>query len=479
MYDEEENDDAIIEDNLNSAYHKHDEEYVDDFTHDKTSGTDLLKKFLTVFTQGSLKNEFYGHMIFHLILGQLVKNVPIYVSYNKRDIRINCFFVRPSGSGKSTAFPFIKRVCAGVGIPFYEMKGEVTEAALIGSYDEDRKGNVTRIKGLLEMFSEGGIFGWEETKFILESTKKQYNSGLLQYLITAMDSFHDGNNRIQKALKAGMKTNDIINFVPKESFLFVTFPIRVNILPLLNEGLFQRVFLNFSELSDEEWLELTEAIRGKIAEMQTIDKTKWQSIMNGFDSDIKDICQELKKIENFSKGVDRMIFTDPAEAKAQQFISAVDRVIRQLSGESKKTFNTFRGRLLVDVHKLAAHRALIDYRVAVTEDDMKYAGKLLLVMLRSLISYIEQTNDYSDSEPISIRRWKEFVKVRTSILKNVKYVGTGKIDYNSFVSSISKVFEISESTAKKTIDDWNQKGFIVHEYERLGGRSGTLSFVRL
>lgn len=85
-----------ITEELTTDLHK--EEYLAYFTPKQVSfGDSIIKKYINLFSKGSIENEVYAHQSLHLILGQLFKDIKFYVGTTTKDLRFSCFIIKDSG----------------------------------------------------------------------------------------------------------------------------------------------------------------------------------------------------------------------------------------------------------------------------------------------------------------------------------------------------------------------------------------------
>jgi len=118
--------------------------------HREDFGDNLINDYLNVFSTYSFKNELYGKISLHVLIGQALKNVYYRMGSRVIDVRVHLLLIKPQGTGKGAGYGFVERMATALGLRF-ESLTEATDAGLIGSvqYDPIQKKNVLT-EGLLK-----------------------------------------------------------------------------------------------------------------------------------------------------------------------------------------------------------------------------------------------------------------------------------------------------------------------------------------
>ncbi|MEK6862122.1 MAG: hypothetical protein AABY07_09230, partial [Nanoarchaeota archaeon] len=270
---------------------------------DEARGEEAISLFLSLFNKFSFRNTIYAHQIFHLILGQLFKDLKISYSQQDKDLRAHIFYSASSGSGKSIGLRILEKICKDMDIKLEIVTGEISEAGLVGSFSQDNiNGQVinTPLPGMLQGFNNGGIIFFDETEMLMKLQERDYNSATLFYLQGIMNNYYDLNSIIKKRLKSGE-----VVIHSKASCGFITFPVRTRMLEILKTGFFQRMLPYARVLTPEEWLALSNEIIEsmyddmKIGDNIFLNVSKTQAFQYGFNKFIA----LLKDVEKYVKGV--------------------------------------------------------------------------------------------------------------------------------------------------------------------------------
>ncbi len=417
----------------------------------------LELEFVDLFTSYSFTNITYAKLAFHVIVGQLFKNVKFYLGNRPIDMRVHLFYVSDSGSGKSSAISFIKNVANSLNIPTAVIRGEVSEAGLIGSYVlvrkiEDGKAvdKIELQEGVLKSLANGGIIIFDEAGFVLKSEEKQYTKNLLGYLQAAMDE--PPNNLITKITALGE-----IVFSPLASFIFLTYPIPFKIMEVLRGGFFQRLILYFRKVSKVEWENIKNEYLRKLAE---------ENIKLDLSTNIQytNLINELREIKEWvENSKPQLKFTKEAKEFLNNFYKKFDERYGKFEGEKGDLFNSFRIRSMVEICKLAGHYAILNRRDKVVLEDVEKASNLIFDCLDSLVSFLEWASEaYVKKESWEIY-WERVRKEWYVLVRRLKVDSNGFCPLEDFKNLISEFCGVSSSSAYRLIDVWARKGLIVKE----------------
>lgn len=439
----------------------YDESYLEKFI--RSDKNDVLKKFVELFSEVSLLNTVYAHLSFHLILGQLLKNVKIkYGKDSILDCRIHFFISQDSGSGKSKALIFIKKICDELKIPIEIIEGEINEASLMGSFKEKHtKGGIVRIEeeGLYRKYEDGGILFFDEAGLFMRHEQKEYNPGILEYIQGATNEYYEPNSVLTRNLK-GIS----IKVHPYVSIAMITFPIENKVLDLLKRGFFQRIFPYFRILTRDEWLQLQKLYNKKLYEglRMNIESKSWNLDIEEkkYKNEIDNLVKSLLDVKNFAMNKKITI-----EHGALDFLNNVSEEINnKISSTSKdiqEYLNTFRIRSINNIIKISTHRALINKRTEIKVEDLEYASNLVKNIIFSLIEQIEGLKEVAREKDAYKIRWEEFKKEKEFLIKNLlRENNKNKISVNNFKKLIEDHFGVSDRSAHRIIIEWDKRKLI-------------------
>ncbi|MFQ6118723.1 MAG: hypothetical protein ACE5KE_02425 [Methanosarcinales archaeon] len=452
----------------------HEEDYLAQFTKEKKSfGEEILETFLKLFDKCSTKNEIYAHQMFHCILGQMFKDITVsWIGTNENDLRFNPFVIISSGAGKSVAVNFLKKISDGVNVPFYVKTGEITEAALIGSFTKDPGKKPVKETGLMEKFADGGIIHFDEADCFLSSQEKEYNKNLLSYIQTALNTIGSPQNRINKDLKYGS-----IDYFPKCSFSFTTYPIKTKMMDVLKRGFFQRIMPYCKILTKKEWDELVERIIDMMYERhKKMEDEKWKKILAREAVQIDKLISKLLEVKSYVeknfKGK-RIVWEDGVKEKLNEINKKISRRLFLIGGDVGELFDTFRVRTINEIHRVAIHKAFLDKRLIISVEDIEYAESLMLKVFNSLLGTVINLEEVVKHDSIDMQRWRKLKRDWSTIMRRLTFK-KGLVETNQFVEVCAKYFDVHESTMRRYLTEWVKKGLL----KRIGGGRGG-SFLRL
>ncbi|MEM5866342.1 MAG: DUF3987 domain-containing protein [Candidatus Aenigmatarchaeota archaeon] len=414
----------------------------------------LLSQFLDLFLTYSFTNTTYGTLVFHTILGQIFKDVKLYLGNREISLMVHIFLVSDSGSGKSSAIPIITQICNSLEIPIHIQRGEVSEAGLVGTFGIRRTvqgGRVVEtvelIPGALYKLANGGIIVFDEAGFVLKSGEKEYTKHILNYLQTAMDN--PPANQITKIMASG----EII-FSPRVSFIFLTYPIPFKMMEVLKGGFFQRALPYFRKLTQIEWDNIKKEFLVRLAE-----KEKSFDIQQNIE--FTQFINRMREIINWVRGNRlQVVFSQKAKELLDEFYKKFEEKYGSFEGDKKDIINTFKIRSMVEVCKLASHYALIEKRTIVQASDVEKAENLIFNCLDSMVNFMEwvsETKIEKESWEIS---WERIRREWWFILSKLNLDSEGRCPIKNFKDLIASFLGVSEPTAYRLIDIWSKKGLI-------------------
>ena len=148
---------------------------VKSFTH-KDFGSTLIKDYLDLFNTYSIKNEKYGRISMHVLLGQALRNVYYMVGAREIDIRVHMLLIQAQGSGKGAGYGFCEDMAQFLGLDFKSFSDE-TGAGLAGTkeYDATEKKHV-EVDGVLKT---ADIVGKEEASALFDYANEHSKMNLI------------------------------------------------------------------------------------------------------------------------------------------------------------------------------------------------------------------------------------------------------------------------------------------------------------
>ena len=341
--------------------------------HREDFGDNLINDYLNVFSTYSFKNELYGKISLHVLIGQALKNVYYRMGSRVIDVRVHLLLIKPQGTGKGAGYGFVERMATALGLRF-ESLTEATDAGLIGSvqYDPIQKKNVLT-EGLLKT---ADIVGMEEADVLFDLSNDFSRKGMTYFQI-AMNPLNDESCTLTKQL-----STQKIQFKPHASLVLCSYPPDSLVDKLLKTGFIDRIIPIFEDVTLADRLEVIK----KMSENINI------STRDSFAEQFNDVYERLQAvINNFSAK------TNPVEINISQKIhSLILQVIDEFamkildaSPKAREKLEHFISRMYETLLKLSIHHALLSYRQNVEVVDVLYARLTYMPIWRNLIISVE------------------------------------------------------------------------------------------
>lgn len=410
----------------------------------------VLDKWMRLFNQASFKNEDAIQILFHVVLGQMLSSLKIYLkSGDYLDYREHFMWLQQSRTGKGKAINLIFKICEELKKHIivnnkkimhkmrFKKMGKVTDAGLVNNWKIDKKGKLTnQIKyGVLEKFD---VICWEEAKKLIKSGNN-YNEDEKEILMTVMEPIDSLNNLWDKDLK------DYDESCPTKSsasLIATTRPIG-NLRPeLLYEGLFQRFLVIVRNV--------TSKTRKKMREKVAL--SSFQEEDDNFDEQLKEVASEIQKIYEFAIK-SKISIRKEDFTKILNFINQklewFDEDIEQNIGkkENCEIMEAFVGGFRDHILKLAHHSTVMRRSSYLEIKDIEYAFELIKKSYESIKIWVEE------SMTIDIDTEKKESSRKFIIEKTIKRAG-GKIKKSDLIKYLIKELEVSYPTASKILNDY-------------------------
>ena len=209
--------------------------------HKDEVGDVLINDYMKVFNTYSFRNESYGRISLHVIIGQaLCRSIYYRIGSRGQDIRVHLLLIKPQGTGKGAGYGCIENIATGVGLSFQNLT-ESTDAGLVGTseYDEQTKQKIV-VPGLLQTTD---IIGMEEASIIFDFNNEFSKKNITYFQIT-MNALKSKSCEINKRL-GGID----ISFKPHASFIFATYPPDKLVDKILKTGFLDRTIPIFEEVT--------------------------------------------------------------------------------------------------------------------------------------------------------------------------------------------------------------------------------------
>jgi len=392
---------------------------------DSSFGDKLINDYIKAFSTASFKNETYGKISLHVILGQALKNVHYVMGTREIDIRIHMLLIKPQGSGKGAGYGFIKKMAQDLEIDFQSLT-EATDAGLIGTIDRDEstKENII-IPGLL---FAADIVGMEEASVLFDYTS-DFSKKNMTYMQITMNALADSSCHITKRLGS-----EIIDFKPHASFLLMTYPPDKLVDKLLKTGFIDRVIPIFEDVTLMDRLEVIKIMSENINKGNPKDLKKQRD----------DVLKRLNTIiSKFQKGKIKVNISQDVHKIVLSVIEEFAMKILDASPKAREKLEHFTSRLYEILLKLSIHHAILSNRTDLDISDIIYARITYLPIWRNVIISIESLLLIS---PIDRQR-------QHSIIRNSVYEYERQIKLNKVVKQ--KVWVRRLTMVEELQDKWD------------------------
>lgn len=334
-------------------------------------GDKLINDYLKFFDSFSIKNEMYGRIAFHVLLGQALKNVYYMIGKRKIDIRVHLLLIKPQGSGKGAGYGVIQDIAKSLGLEFKSLT-ESTDAGLIGTleYDDVLKEKVV-VPGLLQ---SADIVGMEEASVLFDLTS-DFSKKNMTYMQITMNALNDGSCFLSKKLGS-----ELIEFKPHASFLLMTYPPDKLAEKIMKTGFFDRVIPVFEEVTLIDRLWIIKKMSEKINTSSTKD---YQKEYNDVVGRMEVLVKKYQK-EEICVSIPKSVKTS-----LSQVIEEFAMMVLDASPKARNKLEHFVSRLYETLLKLAVHHALISLRTTLDVGDILYARLIYLRVWKNLIISLE------------------------------------------------------------------------------------------
>ena len=377
----------------------------------KEYGNKLIRDYISYFSQSSVKNELYGKISMHVVLGQALKNIHYKMGNRKIDIRVHLLLIKPQGTGKGAGFGVAMRFAQSLGLDFQTLTSS-TDAGLEGTleYDEEEKERVI-VPGLLQT---ADIIAMEEASvlFDLVSDFSKKNMTLMQITMNPLD---DASCHIDKKLGS-----ELISFKPHASFLLTTYPPDKLADKVVKTGFLDRTIAVFEDVTLEDRLEVMKKL------LPQINSTSAAESAEQFDS----ISKRLIRVTEFAnKHIPNGCITIPQDVQVllMQVIEEFAMKVLNASPKAREKLEHFISRLFETLLKLAIHHAILDLRNSLDVSDIAYARLTYLPIWTNLIISMESLLVISSEERMrknqviikSLREYDRQIKIGKFVKNNV------------------------------------------------------------
>jgi len=339
--------------------------------HDTDFGDKLIEDYLSTFGNYSFRNELYGKISLHVILGQALKNVYYRMGSRKIDIRVNLLFIKPQGTGKGAGYGFVEKMSKNLDLEFKSLT-ESTDAGLVGTleYDKSTKQSVP-VYGLLK---DADIIGMEEASVLFDFSN-EFSKKNMTYMQITMNPLSDSSCHISKKLGTEM-----IEFKPHASFVLMSYPPDKLADKILKTGFVDRVIPVFEDVTIED----------RLSVIKQMSENVNVSTPESYEEKFISVAKRLKIIiDSFQKGDICVTIPDDVHRLLLGVIDELAQKILDASPKAREKLEHFISRLYETLLKLSIHHSLLSRRTNLDISDVIYARITYLPIWINLIISIE------------------------------------------------------------------------------------------
>ena len=271
--------------------------------------------------------------------------------------RFHTFFIRPSRSGKGQAIKCIYFLAH----QFQNIKSfmtiKVTDAALIGTVEKNRKDEVIKISGLL---ADHELIAWDEGNMLLN--KAPHTESLSDIIQMASDE----PGYISKALRYGT-----LGFYTNTTFLTGSIPTSDISNAALKKGTLQRFFISYKEYTQEDILRMSRKIIN-LLDKEACDRDKVSNDMIAFIKGIK--ARQYLKIDK----KDSIIINE----KALDFFQS--DIMNQYNDDKQNVLMSFFNGAMNLIYKVATQYAVVEEKDKVDLESLEVGYDIFIDHLNNV-----------------------------------------------------------------------------------------------
>lgn len=407
---------------------------------------DFYKLFKLYMGNKVIENEHMMKPLYHSFVGSFLPVHYVYAgSYNTP--RLHTFLISQSGSGKSMAMKSLHFLQRGCDIDSH-MTTKMTDAALLGTMDLNRKGNPKPYYGLLK--NKRAII-WDEGRNLFKPD--QHYSSVRDTLNMAMD---EPGGWVSKTLRHGTIEYDSPTTIVAGSYMIGEFKESI-----LQEGFFQRFFICYKEHSQEE----LDRIDDKIKDLKMTDYIKCVKPLVDQIREWKD--EILQKAERYKKGKAKKPYIEFCHEDLDE-MQALKQGLRnefyrwQFTDTKRDILNSYYSRVDTLISKIAAQRAVINMKAEIEKDDYKYGTEIVKEHSKSVIELIGTIGQIKAG--VRQDRGRKLL----DIIKDLIVKGSGVTTRNVILGKLKemkekRVWDVGSNGSLKMINELSAKGTLIEK----------------
>lgn len=328
-------------------------------------------------------------------LSQVFKHITIYRGDKSEDIRLHVCLIMPSGTGKSEGNNMVCELAKMANLSYFQLD-RFTDAILTGSNDTQAvernlkhkllpgmEGYTDPIKhSVLEL---NDIIIYDEGENILKSNPA--TEGAQRILQKTMNRHGSPGNTITNALVSGTIISN-----PNCSIFITSYYLKEFKETLLSRGLLQRMIVYIQEENDEQRHKITDKI---IDEVPTFKddiceaEEKQKALMARNVLVDASIQNELTRLMSFHENSNSIFIQEDVVKIIKDSIDSLGDTMPRLTYQ-REIWNSMVSRLTVNILKISAVFALMNYRTYISEWDARAATNLLMETMETVAFFLKK-----------------------------------------------------------------------------------------
>src|SRR3989344_2067621 len=425
----------------------------------------VVKQFLKDFDKYAYRQEFSGLMTFHVILGQMIKEV--YIHKEKKtngnghtqlmhplDLRINLFLMRPSGTGKSVGLDFFNNVVSQMSLTSRQPT-DFTDSGLIGFIEKIKQETIITFG----IFKDSDFITFDEAEILFE--KSPHKEGALRRFNVALNTLNQPSQKIFKRMRYGN-----IEYNPHFSTYFVSVPF-FGFEEKIKSGFPQRHLIY---IEDEAIQERIRSLKEDISRISfATSPAKREEVKDmGFQRYRywREIFENLKKFATETQFEQ----DDSIRNYIQQKILPLYKLTSKINNtEIQGIMFSFLARYLDHLYRLIFHSAVIRQSKIIEKIDVDFAYSIIKKTYMSILYYTEvNTKVMQDNMQDKILAY----------VYTLLPVDNPRMRAGDLIKTIQKQFRKSQATVYKIIGQYVEKKLLLKEDHTKGGKERVVYYRR-
>ncbi len=342
-----------------------------------------IEIYMKYFETKSKKNEFFGQLSGHVILGQITKQIQIPQENYYDDNRVHLLLIQRSGTGKTAGSDVFLDITNELGLAIHPLD-DFSDASAAGTViqDEDNREETHIREGFL---GNSDIVHSDEASTLFDPARHQ--ARMLNFIQKACNPIGSAGNIINRSLSPGA-----INTTSTSSFLFTTFPPENQrmIATILNSGIMQRMMFFPRVLDTATKKDMSREVGKQMFKRGSDQRALDENPLEG-DVTLTDVVQAFAELRDIYEDVVEIEIPQQLETFVLQKIDFMyDFIHTNIKRDDiKEKAEDFVNRWTVMIRKLATHKAILDKKFRIRKSDMVYAWRIIHKIMIATAHYIE------------------------------------------------------------------------------------------